>query len=191
MDFQSSNTAPLTAADIDFAAHELSCEARAINAVSHVEAPRGGFNPDGRPVILFESHAFHMATEGKYDASHPGISTSSWVHNYGPGGAHQYDRLYEAIALDRTEALKSASWGRYQIMGSNYADAGYDTVEGFVADMCHSEAYQLDAFVAFLQNTGIDSDLRTKDWAAFARRYNGPGQVDKYAADIEAAYERG
>lgn len=177
--------------DLAFAAEQLGCEVRAINAVSRVEAPHGGFNYDGRPVILFESHAFHTATAGLYDGTHPGISTPSWVHNYGPGGAHQYDRLYEAIALSREAALSSASWGRYQIMGSNYSEAGYDTVEAFVEDMCHSEAYQLDAFVAFLKNTGIDQSLKAKDWRTFAGRYNGLGQIDKYAADIEAAYENG
>ncbi len=95
------------------------------------------------------------------------------------------------MALDREAALCSASWGKYQIMGSNFAEAGYDTVEAFVADMVHSEAYQLDAFVAFLQNTGIDKHLIAKDWAAFARGYNGPGQVDAYAARIKEAYENG
>ncbi len=188
MEFQSANSAPLTDADLVEAAKTLGCEVRAIKAVSSVEAPHGGFLPDGRPTILFESHAFHKATNGQYDASHPGISTSSWVHNYGEGGAYQYDRLEEAIALNRTAALSSASWGRYQIMGSNFTDAGYDTVEAFVADMCVSEAYQLDAFVAFLQNTGTDKALVAKDWREFARRYNGPGQVEVYAARIAEAY---
>src|SRR5712671_2788331 len=143
-EFESSNTAPLTDADLANAARDLGCTPKDIKAVSHVEAPNGGFilPPDNRPVILFESHAFHTQTKGAYDSSHPGISTNSWVKNYGASGSHQYDRLHEAIALNREAALKSASWGKYQIMGLNYSNAGYDTVEQFVADMVTSEVYQ-------------------------------------------------
>src|SRR6266487_1633721 len=98
-EFESSDPQQVTAADIQFAAETIGCEVRAINAVSAVEAPNGGFilPPDNRPVILFESHAFHTLTKGSYDSLHPGISTNSWVHNYGASGAHQYDRLHEAI----------------------------------------------------------------------------------------------
>ena len=143
------------------------------------------------PELLFESHAFHQRTGGKFDATHPGISTPTWVYNYGPGGAHQYDRLHKAIALDRKAAIESASWGRYQIMGFNYSEAGYDNAEELVADMCDSEAYQLDAFVAYLQNTGLDEDLKAHNWRGFARGYNGSGQVEHYADALRRAYEEG
>ncbi len=193
MEFQSSNTSPLSDAELAGAAQELGCSLADIKAVSHVEAPRGGFlpAPDNRPVILFESHAFHTNTGGRYDTVHPGISQPSWVHDYGAAGAHQYDRLHEAILLNREAALKSASWGKYQIMGSNFAEAGYDNVEAFIEDMCHDEGYQLDAFVAFVQNTGIDKALDSEDWRSFAYHYNGPGQVEVYATQIAKAAANG
>ncbi len=188
-EFDAKTTTPLSDADLAAAAATLGCEVAAIQAVSEVESGHSGFT-DGKPTILFESHSFHTQTNGKYDRSHPGISTPTWVHNYGAAGAHQYDRLTEAIALDRRAALMSASWGKFQIMGSNFSLAGYDNVEAFVADMCESEAFQLDAFVAFLQNTGIDKNLKAKDWTGFARGYNGSGQVEMYASRIASAYER-
>jgi hypothetical protein len=187
MEFQGRDTSPVSEAAYDAAAQTLGCQVADIKAVAGVEAPRGGFIVDGRPALLFESHAFHTATGGQYDGSHPDISTDTWVRNYGAGGAHQYDRLSEAITLDREAALKSASWGKFQIMGSNFTEAGYDTVEAFVGDMCDSEAYQLVAFVAFLQNTGADQYLDAEDWPSFARSYNGPGQVSFYAAQIAKA----
>src|ERR1700676_2885283 len=97
------------------------------------------------------------------------------------------------MLLDRDAALKSASWGKYQIMGSNFAQCGYDTVDAFVLDMCHDEGYQLDAFVAFIQNAGdtLLQSLQNKDWPTFARYYNGPGQVERYAALIADAYDNG
>jgi N-acetylmuramidase len=193
VEFQSSRTWPVSEAELVDAAQTLGCELKAIKAVSQVEAPGGGFlpAPDNRPVILFESHTFHTETNGKYDVFHPGISTPHWIHNYGEGGAHQYDRLHEAILLDRKAALCSASWGKYQIMGLNYINAGYDGVEQFVDDMCYEEGYHLDAFVTFLQNTGIDQALIDKDWLEFARRYNGVGQIDAYAGRIAEAYLNG
>ncbi len=190
-EFESANTVPLTEPNLSDAAKTLGCTSRDIKAVSHVEAPNGGFiaSPDNRPVILFESHAFHTLTNGVYDGSHSGISTNSWQHNYGTSGSYQYDRLNEALSLNRNAALQAASWGKYQIMGLNYKNAGYDSVEEFVKDMATSEAYQLDAFVAFLQNTGIDKDLANEDWHSFAWHYNGSGQVDFYTSRIKAAFD--
>ena len=190
MEFKARDRTPLTEANLEAAAKTLGCEVAAIKAVSEVEAPNGGFIPDGRPELLFESHTFHEQTAGKYDASLPGISTATWVHNYGAEGAHQYDRLGVALRLNREAALKSASWGKYQIMGFNYVECGYDNVEALVADLCDSEAYQLDAFVAYMQNTACGDDLVNKDWSSFALHYNGPGQVSVYAAKIEEAYRR-
>lgn len=196
IEFKSSNTSPLTKQDIKNAAVILKCEPAAIQAVSSVESgPHGGFINDQNdpysscPIILFESHSFHILTHGKYDSSHPGISTSTWVHNYGTSGGHQYERLEEAIKLDRSAALESASWGAYQIMGSNFDPAGYDNVEDFVKGMVDSAAGQLDAFICFLQNQGIDKYFQTKDWTHFALRYNGAGQVQYYAQHIEKAYQ--
>lgn len=186
--FEGKNFTPLNDDDFTYAAQTIGCEPAAIKAVSKVESGHSGFT-DGKPTILFESHEFHKETSGKYDDDHPGISTSTWVHNYGPAGQHQYDRLAEAMQLDREAALKSASWGKFQVMGMNFESAGYDNVDAFVADMCESEAYQLDAFVAFCQNDGIDRFLIEKNWSGFALHYNGPGQVDAYAEKIKAAYD--
>src|SRR6267142_882387 len=116
---------PLAPDDINKEARALGVEPAAIHAVCDVESAGSGFLPDKRPVILFESHSFHTLTEGAYDDSDPGISTPSWVRNYGAGGAHQYDRLLEAVTLDRRAALQSASWGRFQVMGSNYSVCGF------------------------------------------------------------------
>ncbi|WP_373427998.1 N-acetylmuramidase domain-containing protein, partial [Chryseobacterium sp. WLY505] len=46
----------LTEQDYINAAKELGCEVSAIKAVSEVEAPKGGFQADGTPTILFERH---------------------------------------------------------------------------------------------------------------------------------------
>jgi hypothetical protein len=88
-------------------------------------------------------------TGGLYDASHPDISAPS-EGGYGAGGANQYNRLAEAVTLDRQSALKSASWGLGQVLGLNYTSAGFADVEAMVAAMVVSEDNQLAAMAAFL-----------------------------------------
>jgi hypothetical protein len=178
---------PLDDAAIADAASKLGCEVAAVRAVIDVES-RGGFLPDGRPKILFERHYFSRLTKGKFDASHPGISHPKWG-GYGAGGAHQYDRLNQAVALDRDAALRSASWGLFQIMGDHAKALGFADAEAFVAAMVSGEAAQLDAFVRFVKKNRLDDELVRHDWAGFARGYNGPAyRANRYDEKLAAAY---
>lgn len=178
---------PLSDADIAAAAAELGIEVAVIYAVDEVESRGKGFLPDTRPQILFERHVFSRRTHRAFDALHPGISHPS-AGGYGQTGAHQYTRLHEAIALDRDAALRSASWGRYQVMGFNAELCGWPDVESYVADACKSEAEHLRAFIGYCRERGIVGYLRSHDWRAFTSAYNGPGNVDEYSAKLEAAY---
>ncbi|HEY6332794.1 MAG TPA: N-acetylmuramidase domain-containing protein, partial [Blastocatellia bacterium] len=63
----------LTEADFEDAAHALGCDVEAVHAVADVETQGSGFLPDGRAVILFESHTFGEKTGHQYDASHPNL----------------------------------------------------------------------------------------------------------------------
>lgn len=182
---------PMSEQDFERAADRLGCEVAAIKAVAEVESGgRSGFFDDGRPKILFESRWFHKLTGGAHDDTHPGISTPQWVRNYA-GGTKEYDRLEEAIALDRTAALKSASWGKFQVLGVNHRVAGFGDVEAFVTAQLKSEGDHLDAFVGFVERNRLDDDLRDLRWADFARGYNGPGyKQNRYDEKMAAAYEK-
>lgn len=176
-------------ADFDRAAKRLRCEVAAVKAVAKVESGgRGGFLADKRPKILFESRWFHKLTGGAYDASHPDISTPNWVRNYS-GGAGEYERLARAIPLDRAAALKSASWGMFQILGVNSGVAGCKTVQDFVDAQMRSEGAHLDAFANFVIANRLDDELRDRRWADFARGYNGPGyRQNRYDEKMAEAY---
>lgn len=182
------NPAPLTAADFARAAAALGCPVAAVRALVEVES-KGGFLPDGRPRILFERHKFSTLTGHAFDVGHPNVSARQ-PGGY-LGGAREYDRLGEALALDREAALKSASWGAFQIMGFNHDRAGYSDVESFVAAMVSGHAVQLDAFVTFVRSAGLAPALAGQDWPAFAHGYNGPAYA-RFAYDtrIAAAYAR-
>lgn len=178
--------APFSSSAIRHAAQSIGCDMAAIKAVIDVES-RGGFLPDRRPKILFERHVFSKRTNGRFDHSHPEIS-STRPGNY-KGGASEYERLGNAIALDRVAALESASWGAFQIMGYHYASLGYADVGQFCRDMCDSEDKHLQAFVAFVKLNGLDDELCRRDWASFARGYNGPTYLkNRYDSKLSAAY---
>jgi hypothetical protein len=171
---------------VEQAASKLGCPVAAVRAVMDVES-RGGFLPDGRPKILFERAYFCRLTKGQYDQSHPDISASKWG-GY-KGGAAEYDRLAQAMNLNRDAALRSASWGAFQIMGANCKMCGFSNVDDFVSAMVEGEPEQLDAFVQFVKNSGLDDELRRLDWAGFARGYNGPAyKTNHYDEKLAAAY---
>lgn len=86
-------------------------------AVITVETRGCGFLPDRRPKILFERHIFSHETLGRFDQSNPEVS-NRMPGGYGMDGPHQYSRLEEAMNLEATAALRSASWGIGQVLGA-------------------------------------------------------------------------
>lgn len=184
------NPAPLRDQDFAQAADELGCTVAVVRAVAQVESAGGGFLADGRPKILFERHVFHARTRGVHSASHPAISSPRRGGYL--GGAREYDRLQAAIALDREAALQSASWGKFQVMGFNFAAAGHADVERFVAAMVSGEPAQLQAFVALIKSYKLQDELVRRDWVGFARGYNGiafaQNAYDRKLADAYARF---
>jgi hypothetical protein len=180
----------LTPADFTAAATALACEVAAIRAVAEVETKRAAFDEVGRPTILFERHYFARLSGHAFDATHPDIANSA-AGGYGRFSA-QYPKLKRAATLDEAAALKSASWGMFQIMGANHAAAGHGTVAGFVDAMMTGPAAHLAAFVAFIRaDATLLRALRARDWPAFARGYNGPGYArNNYDVEMRNAYAR-
>jgi len=161
--------------DYDNAAQLLGCDFLTIKAICAVESNGRGFNPDGSPVTLFEGHKFYKYTNGKYSDVAPDLCYPKWTKQfYGKTWKEEQSRLDRAIALDRNAAYLSTSWGMFQIMGFNYSYCGFKAVEDFVSKIKESEGCQLEAFCRFVIAIGADDELRNKDWAAFARLYNGP-----------------
>lgn len=182
----------LTDQDYHDAARKLGCDVAAIRAVCQVEAPKGGFNPDGTPATLFEGHKFYKFTEGKFAVQAPDLCFAKWTRaHYGKTWQQEQDRLQRAMKLDRDAALKSASWGKFQVMGFNHAMVGHPTIQGFVNAMYESEGAQLQAFVRYVLTAGLAPALRRLDFAAFALGYNGPGfAVNKYDTRMAAAHAK-
>ncbi len=180
------------------AAQSIGCQTAAVKAVNQVEARGNGFLADGRPKILFEGHIFwkqlialgidpkaHLA--GNADILYPVWSSAAVRPLY---NMDQYQRLAKARAINEPAALKSASWGAFQIMGFNYASCGYKSVADFVNDQA-DEAKQLQCFCNYLKSTHLNVNLQHLDWAGFARGYNGPDYLqNQYDKKLAAAYQK-
>lgn len=186
----------LTPTAILQAAAALNVSRAAVLTVLTVEAPRGGFQDDGQVSILFEPHKFSEYTNGRFDKSHPDLSYPKWgTRPYGTYSS-QHAKLQRAVALDREAALMATSWGKPQILGRNWAQAGAKSLQDFINRMSRSEDEQLALFVAYIKNETRKVDgvsllraLQTRNWATFARLYNGTAYaVNKYDVKLAAAY---
>lgn len=176
--------------DYERAARLLECEPAAVQAVADVEAPGGGFDPDGiAPKILFEAHVFSRLTAREFDVSHPKISSARYNQALYIGGPAEHKRLQAAVALNREAALSSASWGRFQIMGFNWRIAGAKDLQDFINRMYRSEDAQLDCFVNVIKAMGLADELRDHRWQDFKDVYNGPRPND-YAVRMRDAYRK-
>lgn len=150
-----------------------------IHAVLDTETAGTGFDAVGRPRLLFEPHVFFrlLSRAGKSDAlreaRRQGLAYPRWGMEKYPRDS--YPRLVAAVALDEDLALQSGSFGLGQLMGFNYATAGYGSALAMVTDFMADEENQLQAMIRFVVSTGLDDELRRHDWKGFARGYNGPG----------------
>lgn len=194
-------TFPLTRHDITVAARELNTTDAAIKAVVEIEAASSGFDQRGRPRILFEPHIFEreLNARGHSDygsvvqrARRLGLASPRWDRRLYPRSQDErWHQLERAREIDDTAALRSASYGLGQCMGFNHELCGYGTVQEMVEAMHQSEGEQLMAMVRFIAAAGLDGHLRNRDWARFARGYNGPGyRKNQYDRRLNEAYLR-
>lgn len=163
----------LTNADLHRAARELGCEVALIRAIDKVESSGSGFTKTGELKLRFEAHWFKH-----YTAKSILGSDATAFRN--------------AEAINSKAALLSTSWGRYQMMGFNFALCGYASVEAMVAAFKKGEPAQLTAFVQFIKkNNGgkLWAAVKALDFQKIAYYYNGAGYaVGKYDTKIQAAY---
>lgn len=186
----------LTPDDFIRAANSLGIQYATIRAVAEVESSGSGFLPDGRPRILYEAHVFGRLTGHKHagvkDPNGKPISARSWDRSlYGASGAWQWTRLDLAARHDWEAAHKAASWGAFQVLGTNFRAAGQPTIQAFVEAMKSGAPAHLDLFCRFIQENKLGPALQKRAWADFARSYNGPGYAEnKYDTKLAAAYAK-
>ena len=182
---------PIGSADVNTVAESMGIEPAKIWAVRDVEASANAFT-DGLPTILFEPHVFSRLTDHKYDSSNRDLSSRSWNPKLYPGSqSGRWNQLLKASALDVDAALSAASYGAFQILGTNFAVCGYPSVWDFVYAQAQTEKDQLLAFMDFCNGNKLTPALKAGNWAAFARGYNGPKYAEnQYDKKLAAAYAK-
>lgn len=189
--------------DLQDFAKRYGVELPAIKAVNEVESSGKGFLIDGRPKILFEGHCFWRELSARgidpitlSNATNADVLYKAWTKAHYLSGAKEYNRLEKAATISsdpkvREAALASASWGSYQIMGFHATKLGYSSVSQFVDEMKKHERNQLEAFGKYISVFGCLVHLKQKDWARFAKCYNGPGFAqNKYDEKLAKAYHK-
>jgi len=158
-------------------ADEFGVELRALKAVLKVESSGSGFGKDGKVKIQFEPYHFRKYTDIRID-------------NGVEGQTVEYEAYFKAVEIDQKAAMLSTSWGLGQIMGFNHKAAGYSVVDNMVLSFNASEYYQLKGMLNFIKsNKKLYQALKDKDWATFARYYNGKYYKKfNYDTRLAAAY---
>lgn len=164
-----------------------------MNAVSAVEAPRGGWDRKGMLTCLYERHYgwkrwrikipfLSNPKPGGYtiDADRDGINDS-------------WEKAADAACRFGAEAFECLSWGKFQIMGAWWKKLGYASVLDFVFILSEHEANHYEALARYIERFGLKKAFQNisdkpSDCVAFARGYNGPGYA-KYNYDRRIAAE--
>lgn len=189
----------LTDEDYRQVARELNVEPAAIKAVVEIEAGTAheGFFAPGKPIINFDISMFRQFARkngvnlARYTRSHAEVFGRPNARRHGSTQAAQQERLRQAKTIDEVTAIQGCFWGMFQLGGFNWKLCGCKDIHEFVEKMSRSERDQLDLFAHFIVNTGMDKYLRAKNWAAFAKRYNGPAYAARgYHTKMANAYAK-
>jgi len=181
----------LTDADFRKVAEELGVEVAAIKAVVVIEAGNKmeGFYAPGVPVVNFDPAMYAIyRKKAKDKKGDKNARVPSGLSGY---ALREWTQLVNARKVNAQGADMGTFWGMFQIGGFNYRLCGCESVEEMVRLMSYSELEQLELFATFLVNTGMVNDLKAKNWASFARKYNGASYARRgYHTKMAAAYRK-
>ena len=196
--FNVHNMKKLTDARIAEIARENGIHPAALLAVKLVESGiKSGFLGSGKPQILFEGHMFYKYLKAnvksldinKLCAQYPNIVYPKWDKSKYLGGEKEWTRLEQARQINVKYANYSASWGMFQVMGFNYKSCGCESISEFVEKMSESQEQQLRLTLNFFKHSNLIVPLQKRQWATFAKGYNGPSFAkNRYHTKLQAAY---
>lgn len=181
----------LTDADFRKVADELGVEVAAIKAVVSIEAGHNmqGFWAPGVPVINFDQAMYsRYRAKASSKAGAKGEEVPAGLTGY---ALKEWTQLINARKVNAQGANMGTFWGMFQIGGFNYKLCGCASVDEMVKLMAYSELEQLELFATFITNAGMLNDLKAKNWAGFARKYNGASYAKRgYHTKMAAAYRK-
>lgn len=180
----------LSEADFKTVARELNVEVAAIKAVVEIEAGKQmrGFYAPGVPVVNFDRTMYARFRAKAAKGADKNAKVPSGLKGY---ALQEWTQLTNARRVNRDAADMGTFWGMFQIGGFNYKACGCSSIGEFVERMSASEFEQLELFAKFITNGGMLPDLQKKNWAGFARKYNGASYAKRgYHTKMARAYAR-
>ncbi|MBT0652878.1 N-acetylmuramidase domain-containing protein [Geomobilimonas luticola] len=128
----------------------------------------------GLVIIRFEPHIFRK---------HAGKEVV-----WGRGGQKTEWRNFEtAFGVNPEAALLATSYGLPQLMGFNTWVTRFKSAREMVLAFQDSCTEQVAGFFGFVTKNRLERYIVDRDWRSFARRYNGPANVDDYSCKLNRA----
>jgi len=200
---QPTRPAPLTIEDVAAEARRLDVPRANLLTILSVESNQAGFHQHSNglwyPTARYEAHKGGKFTDYMFVEEAPDMFRRRFSAQHGNISQEgHYRRMSAAMEMaapffGREPIIRATSWGLGQIMGFNARYAGKATPQRLAEEAALSNVAQLGLFTAFIENAGIRDELAVVNpqyshWAAFARQYNGPQNVDAYARRCARAY---
>jgi hypothetical protein len=164
-------------------------------AIAEVESGGRAYalvNKKREPLIRFEGHYFDRRLTGikREQARAAGLADPRAGAVRNPSSqAERWQMLHRAAAIDGAAAHESVSWGLGQVMGAHWRWLGFSSVDAMAAECRGSVAGQIRVMLLYCDKAGLLPAIRNKDWAAFARGYNGPAYAaNRYHEKLAVAF---
>lgn len=185
------------------AAKESGIAPAALLAVVEIESAGKPHEADGKtPRFLFERHKFHSELEGHSTpdklalAIQRGLAHENWrrTTQYADQStsAQRLALLARAGEVDQECAYRACSWGLGQTMGFHAQKLGYPSAVAMVDAMKEGGVrVQIDCMVKEILRNGLEKHLAKRNWAGFARGYNGARYAEnQYDTKLARAYAK-
>jgi len=140
-------------------------------AVFYVESGQAYDPSTGLLIIRFEPHIFEKKAGQEIAVTRQGQKA-------------EWQNLEAAYQLDPEAAVLSCSYGLPQLMGFNWQVTRHPGVKEMILAFQNSCEKQVAGFFGFVEKNGLLPVIQRKDWRAFTKRYNGPGNVEEYSGRL-------
>ncbi|WP_460154659.1 N-acetylmuramidase domain-containing protein [Pseudomonas sp. S2_G10] len=192
----------ITKKHFELLADELGVEREVLRAIAVAEtgdkSPFREYEVGKRhALILYERHYMRrlLLASGMSQSEINALSISEpkIVHAYEASYVYgsldeQYSRFKRAREINHAAAIKSCSWGKFQVMGEYYRHL-YSSIEELEEAQNYCALQHLQYFKVFLvKEKKLMEPMKNKDWLLIAQKYNGKGQIG-YDVKIRSAYD--
>jgi hypothetical protein len=165
-----------------------------LQALTNIESGANGFQ-NGRLLIRVEAHLLLSAAPELSQFFSYNPNNRFFDHFFNGQKYHgNQDKEWQAFDFARRKhalaTYNSTSYGKFQILGSNYASLGFNSAEDMFNYLSANEDNHYTVFFRYLENFNLLQPIQNKDFVAITSIYNGPGNVAHYSKLLEQEYNR-